>query len=160
MIEFDDIRAPFDVYIKDMRDGLKRQINKRSNTGRRTYRSNTIATGTLYRSLRTVVKRTQNGLTLDVIGTDYWREADTGPRAGTPAPDLADLARWATAKGVNLSPRFLRYKLVRYGPNRPFSRFASDATPAFIRRLETVMPGALYRDFTNEVDEMLSNSQK
>ena len=157
MIEFDDIRAPFDVYIKDMRDGLKRKISKRSPSGF-WYRSDTIATGALYRSLRTVVKKTENRLTLNVVGKEYWHEADTGRDNNSPIPIISDLERWSIAKKVPISAKYLKYKLIKYGPNRPYSRFATDATPAFIRRLEAIMPGALYRDFTRDVDGILKNA--
>lgn len=159
MIDYNDIRSPFDAFIKDMRTGLKREIRKQSNTGRRSYTSNTIATGLLYRSLRTVTRTAPGELRIDVLGTRYWREADGGTQPDTPAPALGDLQRWATAKGVLLSPRYLRYKLVRYGANRPFSRFATDATPAFIRRLENVMPGAIFDDLANDVSGIIERTQ-
>lgn len=158
MVNRNEISPIFDAYIKDMRAGLKKPLRKTGLRGNR-YTSNTIATGLLYRSLRTYYLETETRLEIEVRGTRYWREADAGPQPDTPIPQLSSLSRWLAAKGVEMNPKSLQRKLIRFGPNRPYSRFATDATPGFVRRLGEALPDAFVRDFARDVEGMITDVQ-
>jgi len=125
-----------------MRKRLAEPITKQGSRGQ--YKSNTIASGKLLRSLRAEVTGEPDDALLTIAGTDYWRAADAGQKPPVQVT-VPDILKWMAAKRLGNSERIaglIVRKLKREGTNKPPSEFFSRNRQQFsdnvISRLTTI----------------------
>lgn len=139
-MELQDISELFSKFgakgVAEMQKNLKRKITRTDALGNK-YNTDTIATKKLYNALRYTVTQELFGVELNIYGTKYWRNADSGTPAGTSVHPNAILA-WLSAKQKNSGYPFqvlnttvfalqVSRRIKKQGTLTPASRFASDA---------------------------------
>lgn len=154
MVDYNNIQQPFLDFITDMRNDLKRKIKKVSPSGS-TYRSNTIATGTLFNSLRVRQETAPKKLRIIVEGSDYWQQADSGTPGGTLVSTSA-LEAWIKAKPApGADAKELQNKIFAFGTNKQHSFFATKNIPKLEKKLNTIIPNAIFTAYNDRIEHQL-----